>query len=165
MSRSSNLALTNAAAASGAMVKESQDFLTIHIGKQIFGLPILQVRDVLGEQKVTRIPLGRPEIAGVLNLRGRIVTAIDIRKCLNQPSRDHGTRTMSVVIDHENELYSFIIDQVGDVMTLTDESYENVPATLDPVWAHLAKGIYRLDGQLLIILDIEKLLSQLARPN
>ncbi len=137
----------------------SSDFLTILIAGQIFGIPVLQVQDVLGAQKVTRIPLARPEVAGSLNLRGRIVTAIDVRCRLNLPPREEQAREMSVVVEHDGELYSLIIDQVGDVMALNDTDFENNPATLDPLWRSISAGIYRLEKQLLVVIDVPKLLD------
>lgn len=137
----------------------SSDFLTIMIANQIFGIPVLQVQDVLGAQKVTRIPLARPEVAGSLNLRGRIVTAIDVRCRLNLPKREEKQREMSVVVEHDGELYSLIIDEVGDVMTLQDNDFENNPATLDALWRSVSAGIYRLEQQLLVVLDVPKLLD------
>lgn len=135
------------------------DFLTIRIENQLFGVPVLQVQDVLGSQKVTNIPLAPPEIAGVLNLRGRIVTAIDVRKRLGLSERDDNKENMSVVVEHEDELYSLIIDQVGDVLNMAEEEYETTPATLDPVWRDVSQGIFRLEEELLVILDVSKLLN------
>ena len=137
----------------------SEDFLTIFIDDQIFGIPVLQVQDVLGEQIVTNIPLAPPEVAGSMNLRGRIVTAIDVRERLKLPAREKGAKKMSVVVEHENELYSLVIDKVGDVITLYNESYESNPATLDQVWLDISMGIYRLENHLLIVLDVPRLLN------
>lgn len=140
--------------------KRSSDFLTVMIGNQIFGIPVLQVQDVLGEQKVTRIPLAPPEVAGSLNLRGRIVTAINVRRRLGLPDNDNtSARQMSVVVEHESELYSLIIDRVGDVLSLTDDTFENNPSTLDPTWREISSGIYRLNDKLLIVMDVPKFLS------
>lgn len=140
--------------------KRSSDFLTIVIGDQMFGIPILQVQDVLGHQKVTKIPLSPPEVAGSLNLRGRIVTAINVRKRLGLPENDnkHG-KEMSVVVEHDAELYSLIIDKVGDVLSLTDDTFETSPSTLDPLWREISSGIYRLNDRLLIVMDVPKFLN------
>ena len=97
------------------------DYLTIHIGDQLFGISVLQVQDVLGPQRLTRIPLASPEIAGILNLRGRIVTAIDTRKRLNLSPFPDYDKTMSVVIEYHGELFSLIIDKVGDVIKLNEQ--------------------------------------------
>jgi purine-binding chemotaxis protein CheW len=142
-----------------------KDFLTININGQMFGIPILQVQDVLGEVKVTRIPLAPPQVMGSLNLRGRIVTAIDVRKCLGLNPLENTDRRMSVVVSHDDELYSLIIDNVGDVLTLQDKEFEQTPATLDISWKAISLGVYRLNGQILVILDVPKLLLSLQHPN
>ena len=141
---------------------KTNDFLTIFIGGQMFGIPILQVQDVLGEQKVTRIPLAPHQVAGALNLRGRIVTAINVRTCLGLPPEKNSTRNMSVVVESNHELYSLNIDSVGDVLSLYEEDYESTPATLDPIWRSVSLGVYRLKGKLLVILDVPKLLNTLS---
>ncbi len=144
----------------------TRDYLTIMIGDQIFGIPILQVQDVLGEQKVTRVPLAPPAVAGSLNLRGRIVTAIDVRTCLGMPRREKSNdqrQEMSVVVENQNELYSLMIDRVGDVMSLQERDYENNPSTLDPQWRSVCQGIYRLKDRLLVVLDVPRLLESLEK--
>ena len=139
----------------------SRDYLTILIANQRFGIPVLQVQDVLREQKITRIPLAAPEIAGSLNLRGRIVTAIDVRRRLNVPPPETKQTTMSVVVEHEEELYSLIIDRVGEVITLYDNQFEKNPGALDPAWRDVSMGIYQLDNELLVVMDVDKLLSNI----
>ena len=141
---------------------KTNDFLTIFIGGQMFGIPILQVQDVLGEQKVTRIPLAPHQVAGALNLRGRIVTAINVRTCLGLPPETNKAKDMSVVVENNHELYSLNIDSVGDVLSLYEEDYESTPATLDPIWRSVSLGVYRLKGKLLVILDVPKLLNTLS---
>lgn len=139
----------------------TQDFLTINIAEQRFGIPILQIQDVLGDQTVTTIPLAPAEVAGSLNLRGRVVTAIDVRRRLGLERREDNAsyKSMGVVVEHHEELYSLIIDKVGDVLKLKDDAFENTPPTLDPLWKNISSGIYRLNNDLLIILDIPKLLG------
>jgi len=137
-----------------------REFLTITIADQLFGIPVLQVQDVLGEQKVTRVPLAPRAIAGSLNLRGRIVTAVDVRNCLGLPVNDKmSAHPMSVVVENQGELYSLMIDRVGDVMSLATRDYESNPATLDPLWKSVSQGIYRLKDTLLVVLDVPKLLD------
>lgn len=136
------------------------DYLTMTINNQMFGIPVLQVQDVLREQKVTRIPLSPPEIEGALNLRGRIVTAVNMRRKLrlDEAGAKSITKRMSVVVEKNQELYSLIIDHVGDVLPLDPEKFESVPATLDPLWLGIATGIYRLDDSLLVLIDVSSLL-------
>ncbi len=138
---------------------QSKEFLTIIIAGQRFGIPILQIQDVLGEQRVTKIPLAPPEVAGSLNLRGRVVTAIDVRRRLEIEPCNGVESEMGVVVEHENELYSLIIDKVGDVLRLKNENFESTPPTLDPLWRDISSGIYRLKDELLVILDVPKFVS------
>ncbi|MCB1530891.1 MAG: chemotaxis protein CheW [Rhodospirillales bacterium] len=140
-------------------LQSSKEFLTILIAGQLFGIPILQVQDVLGEQEVTKVPLAPPAVLGSLNLRGRVVTAINVRNCLGLPPQEERHKEMSVVVEHETELYSLIIDEVGDVMSLKNKDFESAPATLDPVWKNISLGIYKLEGRILVILDVPGLLD------
>lgn len=135
------------------------DFVTMKVVDQMFGVPVLLVRDILGVQSLTRIPLASPEIAGVLNLRGRVITAIDMRRRLGLPPCDPGMRTMSVVVERAGELYSLIVDSVGEVASLSREIFKETPATVNPRWRGFCNGIYCLRGELLIALDIENLLD------
>ncbi|MEJ0062859.1 MAG: chemotaxis protein CheW [Alphaproteobacteria bacterium] len=138
---------------------ESSDLVTMKIADQMFGIPVLQVNDVLSPQKITRIPLTPPEIAGSLNLRGRIVTVIDVRSRLGLPQLDAKLERMSIVVDHHGELYSLLIDQVGEVMSLSNADFEPNPPTLDKRWREVALGIYRLQQSLLVVLDVARLLD------
>jgi purine-binding chemotaxis protein CheW len=142
-----------------ALAVGSDDFVTMTIANQLFGIPVLQVQDVLGHQRITRIPLAPPEVAGSLNLRGRIVTAIDVRLRLGLPARDRGTPGMSIVVDHRGELYSLMVDSVGEVLSLSSDDFERNPATMDPRWRDLSTGIYRLNDTLLVVLDVPRLLN------
>jgi purine-binding chemotaxis protein CheW len=142
---------------------ETHEFVSITVAEQLFGIPVLQVQDVLGPQRITRIPLAPTEVAGSLNLRGRIVTAIDLRTRLKLPPLAEGKAGMSVVVDHGGELYSIIVDSVGEVLSLGAETAERNPATLDPVWRDVSGGIHRLDKTLLIVLDVARVLDFSAR--
>ncbi len=133
--------------------------VTLTVAGQLCGVPVLSVRDVLGEQSITRIPLAPPEVAGSLNLRGRIVTAIDLRRRLRLPPAPPGTPRMSVVAEQGGELYALLVDQVSEVMTLRAGQFERTPPTLPPAWAAYADGIYRLPAGLLVVLDVARLLA------
>lgn len=136
------------------------EYVTVIIGEQLFGLPISKVQDVFSPDRLTRVPLAPREVAGVLNLRGRIVTAIDMRIRLGLPPLETGRVPMAVGIDHEGEAYGLMIDQVGEVMKLQASGREPNPANLDPRWAAISDGVHRLDGQLLVVLDVEVTLDQ-----
>lgn len=138
---------------------DSQEFVTVVIGGQLFGIPVLAVQDVLGPQKITRVPLAPPEIAGALNLRGRIVTAVDVRRRLNLPPRPAEDEGMSVVVEHKGEAYSLLIDSVGEVLSVPLAAFERNPATLNSRWREVSGGVFRLEGKLLVVLEVERLLD------
>lgn len=138
---------------------ESSDFVTMRVGDQMVGLPVLSVQDILAQQGLTKIPLAPPEVAGSLNLRGRIVTAIDMRKRLGLEPRPDDEPSMSVVVDFQGELYSLIIDAIGDVLSLPDNRFERAPATLDRTWLDVSTGVFRLDNELLVVLEVARILD------
>lgn len=142
-----------------AATEEERVFVMLTVAGQSCGVPVASVRDILGEQTITRIPLAPPEIAGSLNLRGRIVTAVDLRRRLKLPPAPDGRKPMSVVAEHGGELYALLVDQVSEVMSLPAEDFEPNPPTLEPAWATFGSGIYRLKDRLLVVLDVGKLLA------
>ena len=138
---------------------DTDEFVTFTIADQLFGLPVLTVQDVLASHRITRIPLAPPEIAGSLNLRGRIVTAIDVRLRLGLTPRDKEASPMSIVVEHKNDLYSLLVDSVGEVLALSSDEFERNPPTLDSRLRGYSNGIYRLNDQLLVVLDVNRLLD------
>jgi purine-binding chemotaxis protein CheW len=140
----------------------TSEFVTVTIAGQLFGLPIMRVHDVFMPDSLTRVPLAPPDVAGVLNLRGRIVTAISMRRRLGLPAAGEGT-VMAVGVDYKGEAYGLVIDAVGEVLRLPDAAREANPANLDPVWAQISAGIYRLEGRLMVILDVDRVLDPQTR--
>ena len=135
------------------------EYVTAMIGGQLFGLPIARVQDVFIPERLTRVPLASSDVAGVLNLRGRIVTAIDMRSRLGLPKRDTGRPPMAIGVDLRGESYGLLIDSVGEVLKLADDSREVNPVNLDPRLTKMAAGIHRLDGQLMVVLDVDRVLE------
>ena len=138
---------------------DTTQYVTVVIGEQLFGITINKVHDVFMPDSITRVPLSETEIQGVLNLRGRIVTAIDMRQLLGIEERDNSDTKMAVGIEYKGESYGFIIDNVGEVLNLSDDSRETNPANLNRNWSSIAGGVHRLDGELMVILDVEKVLG------
>lgn len=136
---------------------EGEKHVTVAVGAQLFGIPVARVQDVFTPQSITRVPLAPPEIGGVLNLRGRIVTAFDIRGRLGLPQA--GTQTMAVGIECNGESYGLLIDEVGDVLTLDPARFEPLPDTLDPKWRAVSRSVYHLQDSLIVVLDVDRLLS------
>ena len=133
--------------------EENQVLVTLTVAGQLCGVP------VLAEQTITRVPLAPPEIAGSLNLRGRIVTAIDLRRRLRLPAAPPGQPRMSVVAEQGGELYALLVDQVSEVLSLDASCFERNPPTLEKTWADFSTGVFRLDERLLVVLDVSRLLA------
>lgn len=137
----------------------TEGYVTVVTGGQLFGLKLERVRDVFLPRGLSVVPLAPPEVAGLLNLRGRIVTAIDLRRRLGLPPRADGGTPVAVGIEERSELCGLIVDRVGDVLRLKPSSYEANPANLDPRWMKVCGGVHRLDEGLLIVLDVDKVLD------
>ena len=131
-------------------------FVTLSLAGQLCGVPVSRVRDVLRHQPIAPVPLAPPEVAGNLNLRGRIVTAIDLRRRLRLPA---GQQPMALVAENEGELYALLVDQVREVLCPDAGCYEPNPPTLPEQWARFSAGLYRLEAKLMIVLDLHSLLA------
>jgi purine-binding chemotaxis protein CheW len=140
---------------------ETRQLVSMIVAEQRFGVRIDAMRDILGFQQLARVPLAAAEIAGVLNLRGRIVTAIDLGSRLGiQHGKDRSTeQAMNIVVDHRGELYSLLVDRVGEVLTPGNDRFEADTGSLLARWRLLARGIFRLDDALLVEVDIERVLA------
>ncbi len=136
-----------------------EEFVTVKIAGQLFGLPISRVQDVFMLKDMTEVPLTIPEVAGVLNLRGRIVTAIDMRKRLGLPARADGEPAMAVGIEMDRESFGLVIDRIGDVLHLPINDFDANPVNLDPRWKSVAQSIFMLENELLVLLDVDRVLD------
>ncbi len=135
-------------------------FVTFTVNGQMFGVPVLRVQDILQTHKIASIPLAPAEVRGSINLRGRIVTVIDVRARLGlEPADENATNQMGVTVEMGMDLYTLLADSIGDVVSLSNDNYEKTPGTLDPKWRDFASGVYRLDGSLIVVLDIDRLLD------
>ncbi|MGO9047486.1 MAG: chemotaxis protein CheW [Xanthobacteraceae bacterium] len=139
------------------------EFVTFTIAGQMFGLPIGRVQDVFKPARITQVPLASAEIAGVLNLRGRIVTAIDMRQRLEVNKRENGAAPMAIGIEAKSESFGLLVDAVGEVLKLPDVDREPNPINLGGKLAALSDGVYRLEGQLLVVLDVDRVLDLRSR--
>jgi purine-binding chemotaxis protein CheW len=135
------------------------EYVTFAAGGQMFGLPIGRVQDVFKPANITRVPLAGAEIAGVLNLRGRIVTAIHLYARLGLENSNKPETPMAIGIEFDGESFGLLIDNIGEVLKLADADREPNPINLDRNLARVSSGVFRLDGQLLVVLDIDRLLD------
>ena len=137
----------------------TSDFVTFEIGGQLFGVPIDEVQDVFKPQRLTPVPLSHADVAGVLNLRGRIVTMIDCRQHLGMERRASDEAVMAVGVEKAGESYGLLIDSIGDVLSLEPTAFEPNPVNLDPRWRAASKGVFRLERRLLIVINIATILD------
>src|SRR5262249_27248267 len=131
------------------------------VGGQLFGVSVQRVQEVLLPDSIAIVPAGPKEVHGLINLRGRIVTVIDIRTRLGMPPRPpkNAKREMGVTVEDGEESYALLVDSVGDVIALPSKQREPLPAALDANWKQLVDGVFRLEGRLLLALNISQLLT------
>jgi purine-binding chemotaxis protein CheW len=142
-----------------ATAVHTAEYVTTTIGGQLFGLPIERVQDVFVPTKLTRVPLAPPEIAGLLNVRGRILTVIDMRRRLGFGARDDGWRMLAMGVEHNADSYGLLIDQIGEVLSLPAASRADTPLNLDRRLAQVTSGVHRLDHSLMVVLDLDRVLE------
>ncbi|MDR3377395.1 MAG: chemotaxis protein CheW [Verrucomicrobiae bacterium] len=137
----------------------TKQFCTFFVNGLFFGVDVLKVQEVIRYQGMTRVPLAPATIQGLINLRGQIVTAIDLRRRLELPPLEDEQLPMNVIVRSEDGAVSLLVDEIGDVMEIQDDIYEHPPETLKGVARELVQGVYKLKERLLLILDTEKTVS------
>ncbi len=137
----------------------TKQFCTFFLNDLFFGVEVLKVQEVIRYQEMTRVPLAPTMIRGLINLRGQIVTAIDLRHRLGLPSRAADELPMNVVVRTDDGAVSLLVDEIGDVVEVHEDHYERPPETLKGVARELIQGVYKLKQRLLLILDTEKTVS------
>jgi purine-binding chemotaxis protein CheW len=135
-----------------------REYVTAEIGGELIGIPILRVQDVFIPEGLTRVPLAQPEIAGVLNLRGRIVTLIDMRRRLGLSGGGDKT-PLAIGVELRGESFGLLIDAIGEVLRLDEDAREQNPVNLDPRLARVSTGIHRLNERLLLVIDVDRVLD------
>jgi purine-binding chemotaxis protein CheW len=135
------------------------DYVTAVADGQRFGIPIEDVHDVFHLGPVTPVPLAPPAILGVLNLRGRVVTAIDLRRRLGLASTASRAGGMAIGLEHERQSYCLVVDAVTEIVRLPDDELEPNPIHLDPRWAGMSRGVLRLEDTLLLVIDTAAVLA------
>jgi purine-binding chemotaxis protein CheW len=138
---------------------DSKQYSTFFLNGLFLGIEVLKVQEVIRYQEMTRVPLAPNMIQGLINLRGQIVTAIDLRRRLELPARPEGELPMNVVVRSEEGAVSLLVDEIGDVVEIQNEEYERPPETLKGVARELITGVYKLKDRLLLILDTERAVS------
>ncbi|MCQ8277834.1 chemotaxis protein CheW [Acetobacteraceae bacterium KSS8] len=138
---------------------EEIGFVTLMLAGMLCGVPVLAVREVVTNSKIVRVPLAPAEIAGNINLRGRIVTAIDTRSRLGLDQAPAAAERVALVAEANGALYALLIDQVLEVLSLPADQIEELPVNFGAAWRTYSKGVHRLADRLMIVLDLQALLS------
>ena len=159
MTMSASIQLPGAATGLPPLGEAPTVYVTLTVAGQLCGVPVSAVRDVLRQQPISPVPLAPPDIAGNLNLRGRIVTAIDLRRRLQLPPAPAGTQPMAVVTESNGDLYALLVDQVSEVLSPDRKRFEPNPQTLPAAWTKYSAGLFRLENALMIVLDLSRLLA------
>lgn len=134
-------------------------YVSFFVDGQLLGIPVNTVQEVLNPQSIAPVPLARSEISGLLNLRGQIVTAVNLRRRLGLPDLEGGRQSINVVVHHQGESFSLLVDDVGDVINVSGDVLQPAPSTLDAHWKTVTSGVFRLEGRLFVILNVASLLS------
>jgi purine-binding chemotaxis protein CheW len=135
---------------------ESQQFCTFLLSGYLFGVPVPRVQEVIRFQPMTPVPLAPPAVRGMINLRGQIVLAIDLRLRLSLPERPEGELPMNVVVRTPDGAVSLLVDQIGDVIDVQPSTFEPPPETLRGPLRQVILGVHKLSNSLLHVLDAEK---------
>lgn len=138
---------------------ESRQYCTFYVNKLYFGVDVKLVQEVIRFQQMTTVPLSQEVISGLINLRGQIVTALDLRRRLDLPPDDDRDELMNVVIRDGDSVVSLLVDEVGDVVEVEDEIFEKPPDTLSGSARELILGAYKLDKRLLLVLDVSRVIK------
>jgi purine-binding chemotaxis protein CheW len=137
----------------------SQQFCTFFLDGHVFGTPVPKVQEVIQSQEMTRVPLAPEVVSGMINLRGQIVAAIDLRRRLGLPDRPSGQMPMHVVVRTNDGAVSLLVDEIGDVIEVGESTLESPPETLQGFAREVVKGVYKLSGRLLLSLDIDRVVD------
>lgn len=137
-------------------MSDCKQYVTFYLHGIFFGVEVHKVQEVIRYQAMTRVPIAPAMIEGLINLRGQIVTALDLRRCLGLPARAAGQSPMNVVIRSDDFTVSLLVDEIGDVIEVSHESYERAPETFQGVARQFIEGVYKLNDKLLLILDTDR---------
>jgi len=135
------------------MANEHRQYCTFFVGGIFYGVDVMQVQEVIRYHELTRVPLASRMVSGLINLRGQIVTAIDLRRRLGLAERPPEQLPMNVVIRSDDSAVSLLVDEIGDVLEVDDEAFEAPPETLKGIARDLVTGVYKLPEKLLLILN------------
>jgi purine-binding chemotaxis protein CheW len=148
----------------GRAVAETRQLCTFLIDGMLFGVDVMNVQEVIRYQEMTVVPLASATVRGLINLRGQIVTAIEMRARLGLPARQDDALPMNVVTTTADGVVSLLVDEIGDVLEVEERSFERAPETMGAAFRDLVPGVFKLEGRLLLLLDAERVASSGGAP-
>lgn len=140
-------------------MSNTRQFCTVQLADLYLGIEVERIQEVIRYQHMTRVPLAPQEIRGLINLRGQLVTAIDLRHQFSLPKRPGKKLPMNVVVRGKDSVVSFLVDEIGEVVELPDENFESPPETCRGSTRELIRGVYKLKGQLCLILNTDRAMN------
>lgn len=143
---------------------DTKQFSTFVVADRLYGINVMKVQEVTREMPITPVPLSPSHVSGLINLRGQIATAINLRDLFKLES-DEDTPKMNVICEIGDVLISLLVDKIGDVIEINNKSFESTPETIPQSIRQYMEGVYKISGSLLSILDIEKLISKIEQKN
>jgi purine-binding chemotaxis protein CheW len=143
-------------------VTERKQYSTFLVDGFLFGIEVEKVHEVTSVAEITPVPLAPPMVRGLINLRGQIVTAIDLRECLQRVERSADNPPIHLIVYTDDGFVSFLVDQVDDVLEIDEDTFEPPPETLQGRSRELIRGTYKLPGRLLLVLDAEAVMNGIS---
>jgi purine-binding chemotaxis protein CheW len=138
---------------------EKQQFSSFFVRDIFFGVEVAKVQEVISGPEITPVPLSHLAVRGLINLRGQIVTVIDLRRCLQLAERPIGQFPVNLIVYTDDGCVSLLVDQIGDVLSVDEDQFEFPPATLQGRSRELIRGAYKLEGKLMLVLDTDRVVE------
>ncbi len=140
-------------------MEQSSELLTCRVGEQWLGLQVKHVREVVTPQPTTNMPLAPDAVMGLINLRGRVITQLDVRKVIGLPDREEDSFRVAIVETISGEDFGLVVDEVGEVVELDVDMYEKTPKTLDRVWQDVSEGVLKQEERVVVLVDVERFIA------
>jgi len=139
--------------------QQSSELLTCRVGEQWLGLQVRQVREVVTPQLCTKMPLSADAVMGLINLRGRVITQLDVRTVIGLPDRDTDDYRVAIVETLSGEDFGLVMDEVGEVIDLDGSSFEKTPKSLDRIWQDVSEGVLKQEDRVVVLVNVERFIA------
>ena len=138
-------------------------FATFYVSHMLLGVDIRVVQEINRQSEITQVPHAPEYVRGVINLRGEVATVVDLRKILGLPQSNASRQTRNLIVHHQREAIGLLVDRISDILTLREDEIDSPPTNVDGVDGRLMSGVYTLDSDIVVLLDIDEVLADTAR--